>query len=763
MRTALAALLLGGISSWNCSCPPADAQQPTPTSTSSTTPVVQSVGPNHVNNSVTAPPQRSGQQSGTVLFTRSTETPATATTESSSPAPVSPALVPPTLPDVNAQLAQAAERSAITITALDIDVHLHTTDPQLASRGFASRAALTLRNDGTAPLHNLRLQVSSTLHWDRIRIRDASGLHPVAFTQARIKSDVDHTGQLTEATIPLEQPLSPDASLALDVDDSGIIPQAADRLTAIGTPDAAARLSDWDRISPEFTGLRGFGNVVWYPVASTPVLFGDGSQLFDEIAQHRLRTSTAHLSLHLIVEFQPGHAPTVAFINGRPTMLSITEARADAEVAGVAQATFESPMMGADEPSIFVAIRSPHIAEHVTAWLRDDSGHDDNSIREDSMRSDSSRHDLIHKDSITNPDNIHPELNPASRLQPWMVAASDVRPFLTDWLGTPRSELPVPELAILELPEDGDAPFESGALLATAITKPGSAKQGPAQMDALDSALLHALARAWINSPTASPTASPEAGPVAGPVLDPVIVTQNSAQIAAVNAVNAVAASTGPRPLWLDEGLALFLSTLWIEKQHGRTQALGVLESSRPALTFLEPESPGVGAGQPLDTASSPVYYRTKAAYIFWMLRDLIGDPALKTALRNSDSRMDSAHLEKRLHDAAPAKDLHRFFADWINADKGLPELTIDAVYSTAASTPGSWLVAVDVANAGYAAADVPLFVRSQSNSATERIHIPARSRVVRRILIDGRPIEVQVNDGTVPESQATVHVRKID
>ncbi len=42
-----------------------------------------------------------------------------------------------------------------------------------------------------------------------------------------------------------------------------------------------------------FTGLRGFGNVVWYPAASVPVILGDGARLFDEMGEHKLRLSGA--------------------------------------------------------------------------------------------------------------------------------------------------------------------------------------------------------------------------------------------------------------------------------------------------------------------------------------------------------------------------------------------------------------------------------------------------------------------------------------
>ncbi len=214
------------------------------------------------------------------------------------------------------------------------------------------------------------------------------------------------------------------------------------------------------------------------------------------------------------------------------------------------------------------------------------------------------------------------------------------------------------------------------------------------------------------------------------------------------------------------------MGTLWIEKQHGRDQALGTLEASRAALALAEPESPGQSPGQPLAAAISPVYYRTKAAYVLWMLRDLAGDPALSAALRAYNPAQETSQgkgkeaarspFEQLLEDAGERRDLSWFFADWVDADKGLPDLSIEGVFPSAASA-GNWLVAVNVANSGYAAAEVPVTVRSDSASVTQRLLVPARGKAVQRILIQGKPTEVQVNDGTVPETQASVHITRLD
>ena len=86
------------------------------------------------------------------------------------------------------------------------------------------------------------------------------------------------------------------------------------------------------------------------------------------------------------------------------------------------------------------------------------------------------------------------------------------------------------------------------------------------------------------------------------------------------------------------------MGTLWVEHQRGRTRALEELEASRPALALVEPSSPGIGPGQPLALATNPIYdRRTKATYVFWMLRDLAGDASLSAALRAYDPTADAS------------------------------------------------------------------------------------------------------------------------
>lgn len=602
------------------------------------------------------PVQAAPQMPGKIVFSRTTNDEGQTRTIAGPAAevPADPAAAP---------VATDAERLAIRFTAYDMDVHL---DP--AQQHIAVRAQVTLRNDGSAPLKQIPLQISSSLKWDGIRVngRDAQ------FRVATLNSDADHTGQLHEAAVPLIAPLAPQQSLRLDVSYSGEISPAAKRLTAIGAPDQAAFRSDWDGIGANFTGLRGFGNVVWYPVASVPAMLGDGAKLFDEIGRQKLRLSGAKFSLRLTDEFPQGQAPTVAVIDGHVEPLEVSDA-GSAQVPGVAKANLDNSTLGFGAPSLFIAVRNRHAAgANMNLW----------TLPEDDAAAFS-----------------------------WNAAGQEVTPFLKSWLG----EKPLTPLTVLDLPDADDAPFEDGAFLATGV-KPGTAMQ-------IAGILAHVLTHAYVESPEA----------------------------------------------WLSEGVADFMSTLWIERQDGREKALAALGSSRQALAVVEPASPGASAGEPLAQAYTPIYYRTKAAYVLWMLRDLVGDKALAGALQAYDAKQDAAQttgqpapsLQSYLEQAGAGRDLNWFFAQWVNADVGLPDLSIDHVYPSAAEG-GNWLVAVDLSNTGYAAAEVPLTVRSGSTTVTRRVLIPAQGKMVKRILILGEPTEVQLNDGSVPEVEASEHVTNL-
>ena len=208
-----------------------------------------------------------------------------------------------------------AERAALTFTAYDLDVHLTPAQSRLAVH-----AEFTVRNSGKEPLKRLIFQVSSSLQWESFAMRSGGQVLPLTFTVQTIDTDADHTGKATEAVVALPEALEPGGSVALTSFYSGEVALSAERLERIGAPLEQAARADWDQISAEWTGLRGFGDVLWYPTAAAPVFLGDGARLFQSVGQTKLRQAGATVRLRLTVEFV-GDAPDAAFFCGRREQL----------------------------------------------------------------------------------------------------------------------------------------------------------------------------------------------------------------------------------------------------------------------------------------------------------------------------------------------------------------------------------------------------------------------------------------------------------
>ncbi len=301
------------------------------------------------------------------------------------------------------------------------------------------------------------------------------------------------------------------------------------------------------------------------------------------------------------------------------------------------------------------------------------------------------------------------------------AAATKVQPVLTEWLGTGP-------LGMLNILDHAGQPFEDDALLVTPIHASTPEELAPP--------LAHSLSHAWF----------------------------------------------GSSHVWLDEGVAQFLSLLWIEQSQGREVAVQRLQQDANTLALAEPPPatssvsangvsssvPG-GEGQSLILASDEIYYRTKAAAVLWMLRSIVGDAALQQALQSyRTDKLDHDPKEfQRVLERCAKRDLAWFFDDWVYRDRGLPDLSIANVTPRALDKIGNkgagWLVAIEVKNDGDAAAEVPVTVRSGTLTSTQRLRIAGRSSASTRIVFEGTPSEVIVNDGTVPEMTAMIHTRQID
>lgn len=577
---------------------------------------------------------------------------------------------PSSLPAGSVETVTDAERSALTFVAYDLDLHITPGDARMSAL-----ARVTVRNDGAEPLKKIALQVSSSLRWESVSARQAGTSAKLTFGQHPVDTDADHTGSVNEAVITLPKPLAPKAEVELMGIYSGETRRSSERLDRIGVSSSQSTETDWDQIGQKGTFLRGFGDVIWYPVSTPPVFLGDGRRFFELAGQQKLRQSGANVRLRLTVEYK-GEAPDAAYFCGRRQPLAATSEDRNAPVAeapGIATAEFATARLGFRFPTLFIT--------------------DEKVV--------SSSSDLV--SAVTaNPD----------ALKGYAEAAEALRPLLVDWLGPKPANI----LTILDHPGQ---PFEDGALLIAPL------RSAPAE--SLEPHLIHSLAHAWFPSSQA----------------------------------------------WVQEGVAEFMTLLWMERTKGRPAALEELDGQ--ARTLALAESQGTTAdGPPIDrpglaAASDEVYFRGKSAAVLWMLRGVAGDDALKRALAhyrlNPTLDADPKGLERSLEQVT-GKDYSWFFADWVDRDRGLPDLQIVNAAPRELETKGGkaqgWLVAVDVRNDGGAVAEVPVTVRAGTLTSTERLRVPARSSASTRIVFQGAPKEIQVNDGSVSEVGASVHRRQV-
>ena len=101
--------------------------------------------------------------------------------------------------------------------------------------------------------------------------------------------------------------------------------------------------------------------------------------------------------------------------------------------------------------------------------------------------------------------------------------------------------------------------------------------------------------------------------------------------------------------------------------------------------------------------------YRSKAMCVWWMLRDMVGDAALKKALASYRSEQDKEpSYMPRLISAQTKRDLEWFFDDWVYHDRGLPDFKVESAF-TRKTMANSYMLTITVDNLGTAGAEVPL------------------------------------------------------
>jgi hypothetical protein len=279
----------------------------------------------------------------------------------------------------------------------------------------------------------------------------------------------------------------------------------------------------------------------------------------------------------------------------------------------------------------------------------------------------------------------------------------------------------------------------------------------------------------WFGPPTApiaiADFADSQSAPFESGTLLMASMAAEDSKLAGINLVHELVHSALPssRP-WVYEGLAHFAEAMYRQQQGGRQAALDFLGLHRA--TFLESEKEVASAlsknteqksvGQPLADTFDETYYRSKAAYVWWMLRDMVGDDALKQAIRKyrSEDDKDPKYVE-RLIAAAARRDLGWFFDDWVYRDRGLPDFHVQLAHPWQ-TDKGVQFVTVTLENLGNAGAEVPFTIFFEGGEITKRIEVRAKSTATTRVELPGAASEIVVNDGSVPESDLTNNVFKI-
>jgi hypothetical protein len=210
---------------------------------------------------------------------------------------------------------------------------------------------------------------------------------------------------------------------------------------------------------------------------------------------------------------------------------------------------------------------------------------------------------------------------------------------------------------------------------------------------------------------------------------------------------------------WVSDGLARFGQALVREHQTGRVSANDFLAQVLPALVQTErdmaPEAANRAERESLINTNDELLYTGKSAYVWWMLRDIVGDTALTKAIAAYRPEQDrEAVYVQRLIEAqfTPPRDLQAFFDSWVYHDYGLPDLRIDTA-NARQTVEENYLVSVTVENLTRVWVEIPLTVRSAIGAIRlARLQVPGNAKSTTRITFQGVPAAVEVNDGSVPE-----------
>jgi hypothetical protein len=548
--------------------------------------------------------------------------------------------------------AVALDREAFTFTHYDLEVRIEPEQQRLGVRG-----KITLRNDSDSAQKSLVLQISSTLNWRSIQIEGK----PAEFLPQTYTSDIDHTAAFTEAIVNLTRPVVPKQTITIEIGYEGIIPQDTTRLTRIGVPADVAKHSDWDQISRSFTGVRGIGNVAWYPIATEAASLSENNSVVEAVGRWKQRQAASEMRVKFSQLADTSEGQRVVFCGDQ------SQSEEDL-YAGSRECAFRD--LNSEVP--FLVIGKFHTLDHPAA-------------------------------------NIFYLSDHKAQAEDYALAVDEVSQFIDKWLGNHHAT-PGPKPEVIELPDANAAPFESGTALLT---------------------------------------------PLSG--------NENADLMSAVQQLTHIAFPS-PRA-WIHDGLARYAQVNFLQEKEGRDAAIEYLRNHRQSL--LESEKVASAetnqAARSLINADDEFYIQSKAMNVWWMLRDIVGDMALSAALHNYKSEDDKspAYIQK-LIEAQAHRDLEWFFDDWVYRDRGLPDFRIASVYPRALVN-GGYMVTVTVENSGQAGAEVPVTLKMSNAERSDRLIVPAKSSASVRIVCPSLPQQGTVNDGSVPESDISNNVYKIE
>ncbi len=214
---------------------------------------------------------------------------------------------------------------------------------------------------------------------------------------------------------------------------------------------------------------------------------------------------------------------------------------------------------------------------------------------------------------------------------------------------------------------------------------------------------------------------------------------------------------------WIDYGLAHFLQFLTVEQETGRNGGLHYLSQyGGPLASADKTPSEEDAKARSLINTDDELFYRAKSLYVWSMLRDMIGDQVLASAIEayQSADDHDASYMQKLIETRAK-KNLEWFFDDWVYRDRWLPDFHIVSAYPRQI-LGGQFITTITIENLGHAAAEVPVSAIIPGGERTVRIVVKPGEQASARINTLVQPTEVVVNDGSVPESDLNNNTFKI-